>query len=69
MAMRKQNDEAQPTSAARAGVFALRPDRGPVDAPGKRHRKPAPDEPVDVRLGEPRGKHMGRKSPKNTPRG
>lgn len=68
MAARKQNDEAQSTSAARTIVFAPRPDRGPVDAPRKRHRKPVPDEPVDARLGEPRGKQMGQKSPKNTPR-
>jgi hypothetical protein len=67
MAARK-NDAVQTIPAARTIVFAPRPDRGLVDAPGKRHRKPVPDEPVDARLGEPRGKQMGQKSPKNTPR-
>ena len=36
--------------------------RGPVDAPGKRHRKPQPQERIDKRMGEPRGKQMGQKS-------
>ena len=36
--------------------------RGPVDAPGKRHRKPPPQEPLDKRMGEPVGKQMGQKS-------
>ena len=43
--------------------------RGPVDAPGKRHRKPPPNEPIDKRMGEPEGKKMGQKSIKNSPRG
>ena len=43
---------------------ATKPGRGPVDAPGKRHRKPLPDEPMDKRLGEPRGKKMGQKGAK-----
>jgi hypothetical protein len=43
--------------------------RGPVDAPGKRHRKPPPQEPIDKRMGEPQGKQMGQKSIKNSPRG
>jgi hypothetical protein len=34
---------------------------GTVDAPGKRHRKPPPQEKFDPRLGELRGKHAGRK--------
>jgi hypothetical protein len=38
--------------------------RGPVDAPGKRHREPPPQERVDKRLGEARGKKMGQKSVK-----
>lgn len=41
-----------------------RPSRGPVDAPGKRHRKPLPQPTMDTRLGEPRGKEMGQKSVK-----
>jgi hypothetical protein len=39
--------------------------RGPVDAPGKRHRKPPPQEHLDKRMGEPRGKQMGQKSAKS----
>ncbi len=38
---------------------------GTVDAQGKRHRKPPPDEQYDPRLGEPMGKQMGQKSVKN----
>jgi hypothetical protein len=39
-----------------------RVDRGPVDAPGKHHRKPPPQESIDKRMGEPVGKKMGQKS-------
>ena len=47
-----------------------RASRGPVDAPGKRHRKPPPQEPLDKRMGEPKGKQMGQKSfKKSGPRG
>jgi len=42
-----------------------RPSRGPVDAPGKRHRKPPPQEPLNKRMGEPVGKKLGQKSMKN----
>jgi hypothetical protein len=35
--------------------------RGPVDAPGKRHRKAQSQERIDTRMGEPRGKQMGQK--------
>ena len=38
--------------------------RGPIDAPGKRHRKPGLQEAIDKRMGEPRGKQMGQKSVK-----
>jgi hypothetical protein len=48
---------------------SLAPGRGPVDASGKRHRKPQPPEPIDKRMGEPTGKQMGQKSVKNSPRG
>lgn len=34
---------------------------GAVDAPGKRHRKPPPQESIDKRMGEPRGKKVGQK--------
>jgi hypothetical protein len=43
--------------------------RGPVDAPGKRHRKPLPHEPIDKRMGEPTGKQMGQKGAKTGRRG
>jgi hypothetical protein len=79
MAARKQNDEsrrpgeqpngqtpsAQAIAANRTTVSAARLSRGPVDAPGKRHRRPLPNEPVDIRMGEPRGKQVGQKSAKN----
>lgn len=42
-----------------------RPSRGSVDAPGKRHRKPPPQERIDTRMGEPVGKKLGQKSMKN----
>jgi len=38
--------------------------RGPVDAPGKRHRKPLPREPLDKRTGESTGRQMGQKNTK-----
>lgn len=47
--------DAQPIAVAR-------PSRGPVDAPGKRHRKPTPNVKIDKRMGEPEGKHMGQKN-------
>jgi hypothetical protein len=34
---------------------------GAVDAPGKRHRKPPPQESIDKRMGEPKGKKTGQK--------
>jgi hypothetical protein len=46
-----------------------RPSRGPVDAPGKRHRKPLPPERLDKRMGEPIGKQMGQKNAKTGMRG
>jgi hypothetical protein len=51
-------------AAKQAGTSATKVNRGPVDAPGKRHRKPLPQEPLDKRMGEPRGKQMGQKSAK-----
>ena len=52
----KRRTPAQPTAATVA-----RRSRGPVDAPGKRHRKPQSQERIDKRMGEPRGKQMGQK--------
>jgi hypothetical protein len=56
-------------AATRAAASATRASRGPVDAPGKRHRKPPPQERIDNRLGEPRGKQMGQKNAKRADRG
>jgi hypothetical protein len=39
--------------------------RGAVDAPGKKHRKPPPQEKIARHMGEPVGKQMGQKSMKN----
>jgi len=44
-----------------ADAPAPRASRGAVDAPGKRHRKPPPQERIDKRMGEPVGKKMGQK--------
>jgi hypothetical protein len=65
MAIRKaaQNGQSQ-APAKQTAISAPRPSRGPVDAPGKRHRKPPPQEPIRKRMGEPRGKQMGQKSVK-----
>lgn len=49
-------------SLASAPAALRRSKRGAVDAPGKRHRKPAPQERTDKRMGEPAGKKMGQKS-------
>lgn len=45
-----------------AAAPKARASRGAVDAPGKRHRKPPPQEPINKRMGEPVGKQMGQKS-------
>jgi hypothetical protein len=50
--------------AVRKTISATRLSRGPVDAPGKRHRKPPAQEAINTQLGEPRGKQMGQKSRK-----
>ena len=64
-------ESARPKAAAKPAVKAAKPktaalnvklSRGPVDAPGKRHRKPPPQERLDKRMGEPVGKQMGQKS-------
>jgi hypothetical protein len=57
------------TTAKKTGISASRLSRGPVDAPGKRHRKPLPPEQIDRQMGEPRGKQMGQKSAKTGRRG
>ena len=57
------------SSVASAGKSAppapMRRSRGAVDAPGKKHRKPPPQEKIDRHMGEPVGKKMGQKSMKN----
>ena len=66
MAVRKAAKKDQSQAAAKQkATSATRLSRGPVDAPGKRHRKPLPQEPMDKRLGETRGKQMGQKSAKS----
>lgn len=57
--------EARKAAARPAGAPTMRASRGAVDAPGKRHRKPPPQESLDKRMGEPVGKQMGQKSVKN----
>ena len=50
------------TPAERTATSATRRSRGPVDAPGKRHRKPLPQERIGRQMGEPRGKQLGQKN-------
>jgi hypothetical protein len=57
------------STAAKQTATSTPVSRGPVDAPGKRHRKPLPQEPIDKRLGEPRGKQMGQKNVRSGRRG
>jgi hypothetical protein len=59
----------QRRAAAKQTTPPTRPSRGPVDAPGKRHRKPTPQEPINKHMGEPIGKQMGQKSVKTGRRG
>jgi hypothetical protein len=69
--------EASRKAAAAPKVPAVAPDpappvrasRGPVDAPGKRHRKPPPQVRLDTRMGEVVGKKMGKKSVKHAMKG
>jgi hypothetical protein len=65
MAVRKAAQKERPPAAGKpTSPSAPRAGRGPVDAPGKHHRKPLPPEPIDKRAGEPQGKQMGQKSVK-----
>ena len=57
------------TTAKQTATSATRVSRGQVDAPGKRHRKPLPQERISKRMGEPRGKQMGQKNAKRADRG
>ena len=70
MAVRKAAQKNRQQAMAKlTATSATRLSRGPVDAPGKRHRKPPLQEPIDKRMGEPRGKQMGQKSVKTGWRG
>jgi len=53
---------AKTTTGPQPVVAVPKPSRGAVDAPGKRHRKPPPQEKIDKRMGEPVGKQMGQKN-------
>jgi hypothetical protein len=57
--------EARQSAVTPAVAPTVRANRGAVDAPGKRHRKPPPQESLDRRMGAPMGKQMGQKSAKN----
>jgi len=63
-------DASRPKTAApaTAAESAPRRSRGLVDAPGKRHRKPVPQERIDKHMGDPIGKQMGQKTAKNARR-
>ena len=60
---------AKPAAKPKAATAAQKASRAPVAAPGKKHRKPPPQERVDRRMGEPVGKKMGQKNLKNARRG
>jgi hypothetical protein len=66
---RNKSPVTRNTAAKQTATSAARVSRGLVDAPGKRHRKPLPQEPIDKRMGELRGKQMGRKNAKRADRG
>ena len=57
------------TGTKQTAISATHLSRGPVDAPGKHHRKPLPPEPIDKHMGEPRGKQSGKKNAKTGRRG
>ena len=67
VAVRKptQKNQADAGEMTTAVTSTIRATRGPVDAPGKRHRKPPPQDWIAKRMGEATGKHMGQKSVKN----
>jgi hypothetical protein len=67
-AQKIQADAARAREAGKAAAETMRASRGAVDAPGKRHRKPPPQERIGKRMGEPVGKQMGQKSVKNAMR-
>jgi len=52
---------AKTATANPAAPAAARRSGGTVDAPGKRHRKPPPQQAINKRMGEPGGKKAGQK--------
>jgi hypothetical protein len=59
---RREGEKSPAVAGEKAAVAStVRASRGPVDAPGKRHRKPPPQESINKRMGEPRGKNAGQK--------
>ena len=52
------------TTAKQTAISALRRSRGPVDAPGKRHRKPLPPEQIDRQMGEAEGNRWAKRAPR-----
>jgi hypothetical protein len=58
----REDASQRKTPAMPTAATVARRSRGPVDAPGKRHRKPHPQERIDKRMGEPTGKQMGQKN-------
>jgi hypothetical protein len=58
----KAKPAAKKTSNAQPAKTTKGHSGGVVDAPGKRHRKPPPQELFDPRLGKPMGKQMGQKN-------
>lgn len=69
-AARKAAAAAAAPAAKPAAKQKARPNRGPVDAPGKRHRKPPPQEHVDKRATKPLGNHRpGEKTMRTSTRG
>ena len=67
--LNRKSPATRNTPAKQTATSATRVSRGPVDAPGKRHRKPLPQELIDKRMGERRGKQMGQKNAKRPDRG
>lgn len=61
----REGEKSSTAPAEKAAEAAASPKArrsgGVVDAPGKRHRKPPPQESINKRLGEPRGKKAGQK--------
>jgi hypothetical protein len=64
----KREGALQGNEAAKQAPPPATRGRGPVDAPGKRHRKPLPAERLDKRMGEPVGKKLGQKGAKSVMR-